>query len=128
MSKNKNGILLIIFSLILCFSLNGCALILSSSYETVSFNSEPTGASILVNGDDMGKTPTKLELKRKNNHIIEYRLKGYETKTTMLNHSIRGGFVVLDVLFGVVPLVFDAIGGHWFRFDKIDINMTLEKK
>ena len=53
-----------LFSLLLLSSailMNGCATILTGSSDNINFTSEPSGAKIVLDGLDIGKTPATLE-------------------------------------------------------------------
>ena len=106
----------------------GCATIFHGSTETVNFNSEPQKASIYVNGENLGKTPCPIVLKANKTYTIEFRLDGYETKTYVLNNSTNAAYIVLDVVFGLIPVIIDASTGDWATFDNNDVKVILDKK
>lgn len=108
--------------------LSSCATIFKGSTDDVNFSSEPTGAKVYVNGNLLGTTPVQLELKSKNSYTIEFKKEGYETKTVVLNNSVGAGWIVLDVLFGVVPIIVDAATGNWYELDQEHVNGVLEEK
>lgn len=107
---------------------SSCATIIKGSTDDVSFSSDPTGAKVYVNGSLLGTTPVQLELKSKNSYTIEFKKDGYETKTVLLNNSVGGGWIVLDVLFGLVPIIVDAATGDWYELDQDYVNGVLEQK
>jgi len=109
---------------ILTFS--SCATIFKVSTYDVSFSSDPTGAKVYVNGSLLGTTPVQLELKSKNSYTIEFKKDGYETKTVLLNNSVGGGWIVLDILGGLIPIVIDAATGNWYSLDQEHVNGVLE--
>jgi hypothetical protein len=106
--------------------LNGCATIFKGSTDTVSYSSDPSGAKVYVNGQLMGTTPFQLELKSNQTYTIEFRKEGYENRTVILNNSIGAGWIVLDVLFGLVPVIVDAATGNWYSLDQTHMNAALE--
>lgn len=102
--------------ILLAVYFSGCAAILAKKQEPVSFASNPDGADIYVNGAKMGKTPLQINLDPKQNYTVEFR-KGTETKTVLVNHSVAGGWIVLDILFGLVPIIVDAATNSWYTLD-----------
>jgi len=56
------------------------AMVLPSEDAYVDFNSNPTGAVILINGTSRGNTPLRLQVPP-GRHVIEIRLAGYRTWT-----------------------------------------------
>ncbi len=108
---------------------NGCATIFSGSKNDVSFSSDPSGASIYIDGMLMGKTPLLIELSKKREHHVEFRLEGYEPGPRLITHSVGAGWVILDVLFGgLIGIVVDAVTGSWYSLDDHHVHATLEKK
>lgn len=113
--------------ILLGIALSGCATIFHGSTDTVNFTSEPSGASLYVDGLNLGKTPFQTALKSNKTYNIEFRLAGYETRTVVLNNSIGAGYIVLDVLFGLFPVIIDAATGDWYSLDLSQVNAPLEK-
>lgn len=114
--------------LLLVISFQGCATLFKGSTDNVNFTSDPTSASVYVNGMNMGKAPLSLELKSNKTYNIEFRLEGHETKNVILNNSIGGGWIVLDVLFGIFPVIIDAATGNWYSLDQEHVNAILDKQ
>jgi len=106
--------------------MNGCATIFKGSTDTVSYSSDPSGAKVYVNGILMGRTPFQLELKSSQTYTIEFRKEGYENRTVILNNSVGGGWIVLDILFGILPIIVDAATGNWYSLDQAHVNAALE--
>lgn len=118
------------FSMIVILSLIviSCATIFKGSTDDVNFSSDPSGAKVYVNGNLLGTTPVQLELKSKNSYTIEFRKEGYETKTVLLNNSVGGGWIVLDILGGLIPIIIDAATGNWYELDQEHVNAVLEQQ
>jgi len=110
------------------FILNGCALIFQGTSQNVSFDSAPGAAEVWINGAKVGVTPYKLELKRNQEYTIEFKKEGYQTKTYRITNSIGAGWVILDILGGLIPVLIDAATGAWYSFDQSSINAVLEKQ
>jgi hypothetical protein len=109
----------------LVVSLCSCATILKGQNETVNIASNPDGAEVFVDGQYMGKAPVQLVLASKNTHSVEFRKPGHESKTVFLNNNVNGGYIVLDILFGLVPIIVDAGTGSWHVLDQHNINGAL---
>ena len=110
------------------FIFNSCATIFKGSTDNVSFSSDPSGAKVYVNGILLGTTPVQLELKSKTTYTIEFKKEGYETRTVVLNNSVGAGWIVLDVIFGLIPVIVDAATGDWYELDQEHINGVLEEQ
>ena len=113
--------------LILSILLSSCATLFKGSTEDINFSSDPGDAKVYVNGVLLGKTPVELNLKTNKTYTIEFKKEGYETRTVVLNNSVVAGYVVLDILAGVLPIVVDAATGCWYQLDQEHVNAVLEK-
>lgn len=106
----------------------GCGTIFSGGPDPVAFGSDPEGASVLVNGQEMGKTPVTLKLKPSKTYIVTFKREGYEDATVTLNSHVQAGWVVLDILAGVIGVAIDAATGGWKAFDEGQHYVTLKAK
>jgi hypothetical protein len=114
--------------LVLCFLSSSCAVIFKGNSSKVDFNSTPAGAQVFVNGNYMGDTPIRLKLESKGNFQIEFRKEGFKTKTFNITNHVGAGWIILDVLFGLLPVIVDAATGAWYELDQSMVNAMLEKK
>jgi len=124
---NKTGLFLISVAII-AFVLSGCATLFKGSTDTVNFSSDPGGAKVYVNGSLLGTTPFELELKSNKTYKLEFKKDGFETRTVMLNNSVGAGWIVLDVLGGLLPVIIDAATGNWYNLDQENVNAVLEQQ
>lgn len=108
--------------------IGGCALIFQGTSQSVSFDAGPGAAEVWVNGAKAGVTPCRLELKRNQEYSIEFKKEGYESKTYRITNGVGAGWVVLDILTGLVPVIIDAATGAWYGFDQDNLNAVLEKQ
>ena len=113
---------------IICAFLGNCASIFKGTSNKVDFNSDPQGAKIYVNGNYMGDTPIKLKLESKGNYNIEFKLEGFKTKTFNITNHVGAGWIILDIIFGLVPVIVDAATGAWYELDQKNINAELIKQ
>lgn len=104
-----------------------CATIMRGDRRDVRFNSEPQGADVYINGDFFGRTPIVLQLKAGHSCTVEFRKEGYRTEIRQLKSRIKAEWLILDVIFGTVPIVVDAITGSWRDFKPDYFNVVIEK-
>jgi len=112
----------------LLVSSTGCATILARKLHKLPVTSEPEGAEVYVNGMRMGRTPITLELKADKSYAIEYRMPGHENITRLVNTKVGAGWLILDVLTGLVPVIVDASTGAWNQLDQKSVNVVLAKQ
>jgi hypothetical protein len=61
-----------------CLLLTGCATVVSSPRQKLTFRSLPQGAEVTVNGVAYGRTPLTAEVPRAKNNAVVLRAPGYE--------------------------------------------------
>lgn len=108
--------------------LTGCATVYKEKTTNVSFNSEPSGARIYVDGKLRGITPIKMWLESKHVYEVKFRKKGFETKTYTITNHISPIWVIIDVIYGIVPVIVDAQTGAWKSLDEDNINVIMERR
>jgi hypothetical protein len=108
--------------------LSSCATIFNGDSDDVRFTSDPKSAKVYINGHFLGNTPITLPLPTGSSYMIEFKKQGYETKTAFINNSVGAGWVVLDILGGLIPVLIDAATGNWYGLDQDHVNAMLEKQ
>ena len=128
MTKLVNTGKLLGLALIFILLLNGCATIFHGTTDEVIVTSQPQNTKVYINGIMVGNTPLKMKLDSDRSYAVEFKKDGYESRTTMITSSVSGGYVVLDVLCGVWPIVIDAATGAWSSLDQDQVSVVLDKK
>jgi hypothetical protein len=95
----------------------GCGAMFNGGPATVHFTSTPDGADVWVNGSPRGKTPIILELAKNQNHTVLFKKEGYGDFAATINRKVSAGYVILDVLGGILPVVIDAATGSWYSLN-----------
>ncbi len=94
-----------ILPLLLIIVSAGCGSIMRGSTQEIPISSNPSGATVIVNGQERGKTPLTVELKRKGQrHRIEVTKKGFHSFETDLVRTMSAGSSVGNILidFGLI--------------------------
>jgi PEGA domain-containing protein len=102
-----------VLALALIASLGGCAAVLGTKSKDFAFNSNPGGATVVVNGSPSGTTPVTLHLSNLKEHVIVFHKEGFQDATCTLTKGTGGGWVILDVVMGLVPVIIDAATNNW---------------
>ena len=118
----------ILITVLACLYFTSCALIFKGTKEEVRFGSDPQRAEVYIDGVRMGETPFALKLVTKKTYKIEFRKEGYKSKSYQINNKVGAGWIVLDILGGLIPVVIDAATGAWYSFDQKNIDAVLEKQ
>jgi hypothetical protein len=95
------------------FVLTGCAAVLGSKQKDFDLHSTPQGADVFLDGNRLGTTPVKVKLSNQAEHTFVFKKEGYKDATCTLAKGTGAGWVVFDVLTGLVPIVIDAATNSW---------------
>jgi hypothetical protein len=112
--------------------LSSCATLVNGTKQTVSFNSEPSGATvILVNkkGKEttIGNTPMVTSIPRKTKKV-KFSSEGFYTETydAYANASVHWLYWV-DAICGLVPAIVDISTGGYILLEE-NVKVELKKK
>ncbi len=114
---------IVVLSLALLSS--GCATIFGSHKAEMDFTSDPGGAEVLIDGQSIGHTPLKVELSNHKPLLVTFRKAGYQDTMCRLDTKVGAGWVVLDVLGGLIPVVVDVATGNWAQLPDHDCHVQL---
>jgi hypothetical protein len=114
-----------IISLILIATLTGCST-LASKTQQFSVTATPEDASIIINGQLMGKGHAVAEVKRDSSVSVMVSKKGCQSMHRAVGHSING----LGILDGVGPLfllvpAFGLASAGAYSLDEDTLHFTL---
>lgn len=94
----------------------GCASVFKGNSDNISFQSDPSGATVLLNGMKVGKTPILIPVKKSiSAPTVTYQLDGYEDQTVQLQNSFDP-IAILNVLFWP-GLIIDAATGSVMQYN-----------
>lgn len=103
-------------SILITISMSSCSTILSGTKQNIQINSEPSGAKIMINGIEKGKTPSTVRVKKSmDGESISLVKEGYETKTFQPEPSFNE-ISVLN-LFNLIFWAIDFASGSLWKYD-----------
>jgi len=85
----KRELLLLVLGLIALSFMSGCASIFTGSTQPITFNSEPDGATVKIDGVVYGKTPATVPLKGKKDATAEFSKEGYKTQSMPITQDFN---------------------------------------
>lgn len=104
----------------------GCGALFNGGPAKVTFTSSPEGAEVWINGMRRGTTPTVLDLQKNQDYTVVFKLPGHKDVATTISKKVGAGYVVLDVLGGLLPVIIDAATGSWFVLSTNAVHGTLD--
>lgn len=118
--------------------LSGCATMFTGTEDPITFESTPAGATVLIDGKEVGKTPTTVRVKRKTfgDTDVTLRMRGYEDRTFELDKKFNmmtlanlgwllGGPLVIGLPIGTGV---DAFTGAVYKYEKDKYTFDLERR
>ena len=104
--------------------LTGCATVIRGSSQPVTFNSEPEGAQVIINGNLRGRTPMTVNLKKNEFKNVMFKKQGYETKIVPLTTSYDS-IAILNVFWDSSTT--DLATGNAYEYSPDIYNVQLVK-
>lgn len=114
-------------SLILCTFVIGCGTIIHGGSQDVSVTSDPSGATVEIDGTEVGDTPITKSLDRGSQHTIELSMEGFEDEQVIVEKNVSG-WVAGNILFGgLIGLAVDAATGGMYKLSPTQVRQTLDE-
>ena len=113
---------------VLLLTAPACATIVQGEHQSVPIDSDPSGATVLVDGIEMGETPTILSLERGEDHTVVLQRDGYREVTLRLDKDFDFVPTVVGNLFswGIFGFAVDYVTGAAYDLTPEQITRTLE--
>jgi hypothetical protein len=125
--KNKYFVGICIF--FISTSMIGCATIFKGSSADIRVDSQPSGASVYINGIDKGSTPQSLSLGRDEDHVLTFQKDGYEDVVVEVKKQFDGATTILGniVSFALIGIVVDVATGAAYSLEPADVQANLNQ-
>lgn len=121
----SNPARLLAISMVLAF-ISGCATVVKGSHQGVPISSNPPGADVLVDGNLVGQTPLKVEMKRKHDHLVTVQKKGYQPRSIAVVKDVGGAVWGNILVGGLIGWGVDATTGAQYNLTPNTISLALE--
>ena len=121
-------IIIVMLTLASTIIINGCATIFTGDKDSINFTSNPSGAKIVMDGLDIGKTPATLEIKRSGfkDKEITLKLDGYEDRTFLLQKEFNA--IAILNFAGILGWFVDFATGSVMKYSDKSYNLDLDPK
>lgn len=105
-----------------------CATLIHGPEQDLAINSTPAGASITIDGQQLGETPAVVRLARNREHYLQLDLPGYLPYQMRLSRT-TSGWVWGNIVFGgVIGVVIDASSGAMYRLKPGMVDASMETR
>ncbi|NIM91619.1 MAG: PEGA domain-containing protein [Candidatus Aminicenantes bacterium] len=106
------------------FFFQHCATIIRGTSQEIPVTSNPSGAKIIVDGEEKGYVPVILKLKKKKSHIIQIKKEGYNTVEILTTRKTPIGVHFLGNLLLGASMAF----GNIMLFANLDTNDKISEE
>lgn len=120
---------LVVMAGVFALVIAGCASIVTGTEQSLTFNSEPDGATVIVAGKTLGKTPLTVKVPKDKNMSLTFEKEGYKPFTTQLSTTLQGWFWGNIVFGGLLGSTTDGISGamHQYSPDQYFVTLVPDK-
>ena len=119
---NSLGLVIIFLALGL---INGCATIIHGTTQDIAITTDPSEADLLVDGRENYKSPAKITMKRKEDHIVEVTKDGYQKETVNIKSVLSGAVAGNIIAGGLIGWGIDAASGGQYRLVPEHVDLRL---
>ena len=121
------------FSLLLSLLLlSSCATIFSDSSDKITFNSDPAGAEVYINGVVKGKTPLEVTMERDTfkKYTVQFKKVGFEAQESQITKTLNTTalFNIAWLCFSETSAGIDALTGAIIRYSPTAYMAILKKQ
>lgn len=105
----------------------GCATFVVGDKQSLTFDSEPAGAEILINGVSMGVRPTTITIQKRNyeNATVVFKKGGHIDQQATLHTKTTGWFWGNILIGGLLGSAIDSMTGSMVEYDPDKFHVTL---
>ncbi len=103
----------------------GCATILASKTQSLPITSNVDATEVYIDGVKRGTTPLTLELDPRRSYTIVFKKEGLEDKVFEVRNQVGAGWVILDILLGLIPVIVDASTGAWSSLEPESVAVAM---
>lgn len=104
----------------------GCATIISGTSQVLTFQSNPSGAEVVINGTSIGVTPLTTTVARKNDTKVVIKKDGYKEQSFVLKQKLEPWFWGNIIFGGVIGSTTDGLSGATVEYSPDQYYTTLE--
>tara|TARA_B100000427_G_C15379307_1_gene538124 strand:+ start:33 stop:401 length:369 start_codon:yes stop_codon:yes gene_type:complete len=114
-----------VFISFLAIYMSSCATIFTGTKSAIQFNSKPSGATVYMDGAEIGTTPMTFQVKKSSDAMFSFEKDGYNKRTVSLQKSFNA--VSIINLGCILCWIIDVATGAMKKFDQKGINATLKE-
>lgn len=106
----------ILLTFVLTLATSGCATLLDGTTQNVTFNSQPNGVKIVLNGTPLGVTPLTTQIERSDEIVILAQKDGYQDQKIALQTKVNTYFWGNIITGGFFGSTTDSLSGAMVEY------------
>ena len=114
-----------LFCAFLAIYMSSCATIFTGTKSAIQFNSKPSGATVYMDGMEIGTTPMTYQVKKSADAMFSFEKDGYQKRTVALQKSFNA--VAIINLGCFLCWIVDIATGAMKKFDQGGVNANLKE-
>ncbi|MDQ3100391.1 MAG: trypsin-like peptidase domain-containing protein [Bacteroidota bacterium] len=117
-------------SILAVLVLGGCASILNKGNNSIVLGSEPSGATVHINGNQRGTTPFTYNYTPEDGKdvVIEFRSLGYRSSTLNIHPGVSNGVLFADAMLLGIPYIVDRNNPAMYKLPVKEYMVQLYKE
>lgn len=113
--------------LLLALTMAACATLFTGTKDTITFESNPSGATLLIDGLEVGETPLTVPVKRSiSDKTVILRMDGYRDRAFTLSKEFN--LISILNLSNIFGWGIDAVTGAAMKYDRFNYEIDLERR
>ena len=118
-------ILIYLLSVLFVFSLFGCATVLDGTSQSLTFESDPEGATVEIDGKDFGETPLSIKVPKNKYSTVYFKKDGYKARAVSITKTFDVATIFSIVLWDLGTT--DFISGAAYQYSPDRYYVDLKK-
>ena len=123
----RRGVSILLVPAILVW-LYGCATIVNHTQQQVFLQSDPPGATAIIDNVTRVQTPATIKLKRGKDHLVAFEKEHYEQASVVIDHEMSGWIWGNLAFGGLIGLAVDFTTGGAYKLEPDTVSVTLKPK
>ena len=106
--------------------LYGCGTLINHTTQMIYLQSDPPGASAVIDGVTRVQTPVSVKLKRGKDHFVTFEKEGYEKENIVIDHELSGWVWGNVLIGGLIGVAIDFGTGGAYKLDPDNVKVSLK--
>jgi len=112
-----------LFLILAIIPMIGCASVISGTSQSVTFTSDPEGATVEIDGEPYGETPVSVDLDKNRHSTVIFKKDGYKPRTVAITKRFDAAAIFSIVLWDLGTTDFITGAAYQYSPDRYYVDM-----